>query len=36
MNPSSNDIEIQDGKEARLVLSGQWLYDNIKPMPVHM
>jgi hypothetical protein len=37
MNPSANNyIEIQDGKEARLVITGQWLYDNVKPMAVQI
>ena len=37
MNPSANNyIEIQDGKEARLVIIGQWLYDNVKPMTVQI
>ena len=37
MNPSDkNDFEIQDGKEARLVITGQWLYDNVKPMTVQI
>jgi hypothetical protein len=37
MNPSANnDIEIKDGKVATHVITGQWLYDDTKPMIVQI